>query len=182
MHYDTGAVQVIGNIVGPGGVHGFIDVKGIGSASTPALIQRNVVDGGQSGNLAGSTNTPAFYTEDTWSPSTTITWQENVAYDTNIGIQLCPGGTPTGFTTGGSWKVYNNTFYSQANNSSGTADGYFGEFDCAGANAGTYNKFALDVRNNIFDGGASSTTGTLAIYTTATYSSITEDYNDIGGA
>jgi hypothetical protein len=27
VHYDTGAVQIIGNIVGPGGSHGFIDVK-----------------------------------------------------------------------------------------------------------------------------------------------------------
>jgi hypothetical protein len=180
VHYDTGPTLVQGNMVGPGCVHGGIDLKGAGSLANQAIIRANTCDGGQSSGLAGGAGTPCFYTENAVNPYTNMLWQGNVAWDTYIGLQICPGGIPSGYTAGGSYKVYNNTFYALANNSGFTL-AYLGSPTCDGPNAGTFTPYTLDVRNNIFDGGPSNAY-TLAVVSTAAYSTCIEDYNNIGGS
>jgi Bacterial Ig domain len=180
VHFDTGPVLVQGNMVGPGCVHGGVDLKGAGSLGNQATIKGNTCDGGQSSGLVGSAGTPCFYTENTVNPNTNMLWQSNVAWDTYVGLQICPGGIPSGYTAGGSYKVYNNTFYALANNSGFTL-AYFGSPTCDGPNGGTLTPYTLDVRNNIFDGGPSNAY-TLAVVSTAAYLTCTEDYNNIGGS
>jgi len=191
VHHDTGAVVVQGNIVGPGGVHGNIDVKGIGATATPALVANNVCDGGESLGLLGINGggcsaegcsvTPCYYTENVYSPHSTVTWQENTGYDVNIGMQICPGGVAAGHTVQNAYKLYNNTWYLNNNNTSTAAGGSFGGITCNGPNSGTYNGSTLDLRNNIFDGGATGGNGSVTIANDGGYTSCTEDYNDIGG-
>jgi hypothetical protein len=180
VHFDTGPVLVQGNMVGPGCVHAGVDLKGAGSLTNQAIIRGNTCDGGQSSGLVGGAGTPCFYTENVANPNTNMLWQSNVARDTYIGFQICPGGIPSGYTAGGRYKVYNNTFYALANNS-GFSLAYFGSPTCDGPNAGTFTPYTLDVRNNIFDGGPSNAY-TLAVVSTAAYASCIEDYNNIGGS
>jgi hypothetical protein len=170
VHYDTGAVQIVGNMVGPGGPHGFIDVKGVGSTSTPALIYRNTVDEGVSEGLTGATNTPAYYVEDTYDSGAAVTYQENIAYDSGLCFQFCAGGCAAGYTCSLSGKYYNNTCYAP---SVTNGYGFYGSSTCNGTAYAT--QPSLDVRNNIIDGG----NYTMSI---STGMSITENYNDIGGA
>jgi hypothetical protein len=181
VHFDTGTVLVQGNVVGPGCVHGGIDLKGAGSSSNQAVIRNNSCDGGQSAGLAGSSGTPCYYTENTFNPYSNMLWQGNVAWDTYIGLQICPGGIASGYTTGGAYDVYNNVFYALASNS-GNSLIYLGSSTCNGVNSGTFNKYTLDVRNNIFDGGASNAWTLALVGNGNAYSPCTENYNNVGGS
>ena len=188
VHHDTGAVVVQGNIVGPGAVHGNFDTKGVGSVATPALVANNICDGGASlGSVrnhsggSGSSVSPCYYTENVYSPHSRLTYQDNIGYDINVAMQICPGGVASGHTVDNAYKVYNNTFYMNNNNASTAAGGAYGGITCNGANVGTYNGSTLDLRNNVFDGGASGGNGTMTIANDGGYTSCTEDYNDIGG-
>ncbi|HJU10806.1 MAG TPA: hypothetical protein VJ728_08010 [Candidatus Binataceae bacterium] len=173
VHHDTGAVVVKGNVVGPGCVHGVIDVKGIGNPSAPATVTANTATCGYSLGLCGcqgsSCNpTPAFYTENVYSPDETVTYSLNVAYDSGIGFQDCPGGCANGSGCEMNVKYYNNTTHissSVPNSFAVYADG-----SCDGAAGGSA---AIDLRNNIFDGSTISVNNMTAA---------SEDYNDIGGA
>jgi len=169
VHYDTGAVQVIGNVVGPGGVHGFIDVKGVGSNSTPALIYRNIVDAGFNEGLTPNGVRPAYYTENTLDAGSSVTYQENIAYDVGVCYQFCPGGCTSG-SCGLTGKYYNNTCFAADKATNGEA------FQATTGCDGTAYSTSVDVRNNIFDGGGAAT-----IDIGTGFASLTEDYNDIGG-
>lgn len=181
VHYDTGAVVVQGNKVGPGCVHGGIDLKGAGSAANQAIVQRNTCDGGQSEGLAGSDLTPCYYTMNQANPHTNILWQSNVAWNTYIGLQICPGGVSWGYTAGGKYSIYNNTFYALANDS-GSSLAYLGDSACAGWSTGISNQYALDIRNNIFDGGAFNAYTVALVSGGDAYSPCIEDYNNVGGS
>jgi Bacterial Ig domain len=181
VHYDTGAVLVQGNKVGPGCVHGGIDLKGAGSARNQAVVRDNTCDGGQLDGLAGADRTPCYYTMNQANPHTNILWQGNVAWDTYIALQICPGGVSSGYSAGGAYSVYNNTFYALAN-SGGTSLVYLGDSACAGWSSGISNQYTLDIRNNIFDGGASNAYTLALVSGGDAYSSCTEDYNNIGGS
>jgi len=173
VHYDTGGVLVQGNTVGPGCVHGALDVKGVGSPSHPAKVIQNVATCGYSKNLCGCMDsscnpTPAFYTENTYSPSETVTYSLNVAYDSGVGFQDCPGGCASGSGCNMNVRYYNNTTHI----ASGVPNSYaiYAQGSCDGARASSS---PIDLRNNIFDGSVVSVGG---------MSSITENYNNIGGA
>ncbi len=181
VHYDTGGVLVEGNVVGPGCVHGCIDVKGVGSPATPAQIVGNVAGCGYSQNLCGCQNsggvnncatnqTPAFYTHnESTKDSETLIYQRNVAYDDGIGFQDCPSVTPCPGNCPTNVKYYNNTAYLPRglSNSFGLYAG------CGGNNSSS----TIDVRNNIFDGA-----GTASVSVASGFGLAIEDYNDIGGA
>jgi Bacterial Ig domain len=181
VHYDTGRVLVQGNTVGPGCVHGGIDLKGTGSATNQAIVRGNSCDGGQSEGLAGEYVTPCYYTMNQYNPHTNMLWQGNIAWNTYIGIQICPGGVSAGYTAGGRYSVYNNTFYALASDS-GTSLAYLGDSGCSGWSSGISNQYALDVRNNIFDGGSWNANTLVLVSGGEAYSPCTEDYNNIGGA
>lgn len=182
VHYDYGAAMVQGNTVGPGCVHGDIDVKGLGSATAQAIVSNNVASGGVAESLAGG---PDYYTENISNPATNILWQSNVGYDVGTVVETCPGGTVSSATSGGTYKFYNNTFYSVVS-STDSHLAYFGNATCDGANVGTLGNYTLDYRNNIFDGGSSlDAGGTLCTNCGGggtPYTTCTEDYNDIGGS
>ena len=181
VHYDTGAVRVQGNRVGPGCVHGGIDLKGVGSAVNAAIVESNICDGGQLEGLAGDYTTACYYTMNQANPHSNILWQGNIAWNTYIGLQICPGGVYWGYVAGGNYRVYNNTFYALPN-STGTSLAYLGDSGCAGWSTGNSNQYALDVRNNIFDGGAWNANTLVLVSGAEAYSPCTEDYNNIGGS
>lgn len=173
VHHDTGSVLVKGNTVGPGCVHGVVDVKGIGSPSTPALVTQNAATCGYSLGLCGCLTSvcngvPAFYTENVYSPHEMVTYSFNEAYDSGVGFQDCPGGCANGSGCAMSVNYYNNTAYIQ----SGVPNSFavYANGGCDGAPVGSS---TIDLRNNIFDGSIVSVTG---------MTSATEDYNDVGGA
>jgi hypothetical protein len=173
VHYDTGAVLVQGNTVGPGCVHGAVDVKGVGSPTTPANVKRNWATCGFSHNLCGcqgsSCNpTPAFYTENTYAPSETVTFSLNIAYDSGVGFQDCPGGCTTGKGCAMNVKFYNNDAY--IGGSVPNSFGIYANGTCGGA---AVPSTPIDLRNNILDGSVVSVAG---------MSAVTENYNDIGGS
>ncbi len=173
VHYDTGAVIVQGNAVGPGCVHGAIDVKGVGNPTTPATIRANMATCGFSAHLCGcqtsSCNpTPAFYTENTYAASEEVIYSLNVAYDSGVGFQDCPGGCSNGTGCAMNVKYYNNDAY--ISSSVPNSFGIYANGTCDGAAASSA---AIDLRNNVFDGSVVSVNG---------MSSVTENYNDIGGA
>ena len=173
VHHDTGAVLVQGNAVGPGCVHGAIDVKGVGRPAMPAAVKQNVATCGYSQHLCGcqgsSCNpTPAFYTENVYSPSETLTYSLNVAYDSGIGFQDCPGGCANGSGCSMNIKYYNNDVH--ISSSAPNSFGLYASGTCDGAAALST---PIDLRNNIFDGSVVSVNG---------LSAINENYNDIGGA
>jgi len=95
---------------------GAVDVKGIGSPATPALVTQNTTACGFNEKLSGyersSYNpTPAFYTENVYSPDETLTYSLNVAYDSGAGFQHCPGGRANNSGCGMDVKYYNNDGY-----------------------------------------------------------------------
>lgn len=174
VHYDTGAVLVQGNTVGPGAVHGAIDVKGVGSPTALAQVISNIAMCGYNEGLCGceannscsSGQTPAFYTQNGASGTTeNLIYQLNLAYDSGTGFQVDPNiGSSTAYINA---KYYNNTVYMPT--SAGWAPGLYSD-------GGSHSGSSIDVRNNIFDGGSYS------INVSGTFASATEDYNDIGGA
>jgi hypothetical protein len=189
VHYDTGAVLVAGNVVGPGCNHGNIDLKDAGSPSTPALVVGNTSTCGYSLSLCGcqvygpscTTNeNPAFYMESSDELNTsTIIFQSNVAYDSGIGFQSTPnapypGGGANLCSGSGTCpinlKYYNNTVYIPP----GAVSSY-GIYSSNG-NGQSLSGSSIDVRNNIFDGAAS-----YSVSVPSGFGSHTEDYNDIGG-
>lgn len=174
VHYDTGAVLVQGNAVGPGCQHGCIDTKGVGNSSTSAQILSNTAHCGFGSNLCGcqgaSTcatigNTPAFYTQNTVSGLTEyIIYQLNTAYDSGIGFSAD--------NASGAYynlRYYNNNAYIPTSGST-----YGGWFLPADPGAGGS---SIDFRNNISDGGSNHCVGGGGGLLSAT-----EDYNDIGGS
>jgi hypothetical protein len=172
VHHDTGAVLVKGNTVGPGCVHVVLDVKGIGSPTTPAVITQNVASCGYSQGLCGcqgaSCNpTPSFYTENVYSPNETLTYSLNMAYDSGVGFQFCPGGCANGSGCAMNVKYYNNSVYIK--NSVADSFAFYGSGSCDGAPVAST---AIDLRNNIFDGSTIAISGVR---------SVTENYNDVGG-
>jgi hypothetical protein len=92
----------------------------------------------------------------------------NVAYDSGIGFQDCPGGCGNGSGCGMNVKYYNNDAYISSSVPNSFA--LYAHASCDGSPASST---PIDLRNNIFDGSAISIGGV---------SSITESYNDIGGA
>jgi hypothetical protein len=165
VHYDTGAVAVKGNTVGPGCVHGCIDVKGVGSPTATAVIDSNVATCGASQNLCGgqpgaNNMSPAFYFENTYTPNAAVEYTRNVAYDSGVGYQIMGGGCASGHSPCANVaKYYNNDAYVPSN-------GY--GFYSQGGGVTT-----LDMRNNIFDGGM------IAV---SSCSMSAENYNDVGGS
>jgi hypothetical protein len=173
VHHDTGAVLVKGNTVGPGCVHVVLDVKGIGSPARPALITQNVASCGYSQGLCGCQSascnpTPAFYTENVYSPQETLTYSLNMAYDSGVGFQDCPGGCANSSGCAMNVKYYNNTAYIKSSVPNSFA--VYANGRCDGA---PVSSTAIDLRNNIFDGSVVSISG---------LHSVIENYNDIGGA
>jgi hypothetical protein len=173
VHYDTGSVLISGNTVGPGGVHGYIDTKGVGSPTHQAIVRNNTIIGGVGAGLEGWNSTggyaPGVYIENTFSGvHANVLYEFNTIYDIALGMQYCPG-EPSGNTT--TAKYYNNTVHIGVL-SVHQSDAYAFYANC-GVDAGQ----TLDIRNNIFDGGGTSSTGTF----TAAANTYTEDYNNIGG-
>jgi hypothetical protein len=173
VHHDTGAVLVKGNTVGPGCVHVVLDVKGIGAPATPALVTQNTATCGYSLGLCGCQSSscngvPAFYTENVYSPHETLTYSFNVAYDSGVGFQDCPGGCANGSGCAMTVKYYNNTSYIK--NGLPNSFAVYADGTCDGA---AVNSTTIDLRNNIFDGSIISVNG---------MTSVIEDYNDVGGA
>ncbi|GEM_PF-1283377 len=198
VHYDTGAVLVQGNTVGPGCVHGGIDVKGVGnSTASPAIVAQilsNTASCGYNENLCGCQNggncasnqTPAFYTHnEVTTAAEDIIYQENVAYDSGVGFQLIAnaGVSPTGATrcynsTSNVCPIqaryYNNTVYLPT----GISNSYGFYVACGGnGTEAPCTASTIDIRNNIYDGAGSD-----SVYVPAGYGSEIEDYNDIGGS
>jgi hypothetical protein len=165
-------VVVQGNTVGPGCVHGAVDLKGVGSPTKPATAKRNTATCGFSQSLCGcqwsSCNpTPAFYTENTYAPAETLTYSLNVAHDSGVGFQDCPGGCLPGRGCTMNVKYYNNDAYIKS--SVPNSFGIYANGTCDGS---AVSSTPIDLRNNIFDGSAVSVEN---------MSSVTENYNDIGG-
>jgi hypothetical protein len=179
IHGDTGAVLVQGNIVGPGGVHGFIDSHNSGNVATPMQILSNISTCGWSQNLCGcqvnnscsSATTPAYYVDnEIGGTNHAVIYQNNIAYDDGMGFQVCPNGGGQTTTALLQAKFYNNTVYLPK----GIPSSYGLSAACIGARANS----SIDIRNNIFDGG-----GTQSINVPSGFSAgATEDYNNIGGA
>jgi hypothetical protein len=195
VHLDTGGPIVQGNIVGPGGNHGFIDSHGGGSAGSTCgpngtatcayQVLSNVVQSGFAENLmacqnagpsCSSVNTPGIYEEGLQSSSTaTIIAQLNTVYDGGLGMQVvpsaldgdCAGGTGTCPVSA---KVYNNTFYIPPSATASTG------FSTSGGD-GNRSGSSIDLRNNILDGGSSQ-----SVFVNTGFTTHIEDYNDIGGA
>jgi hypothetical protein len=172
VHYDTGAVLVQGNSVGPGCVHSVIDTKGVGSPTRPANVKRNWATCGFSQRLCGcqgsSCNpTPAFYTENTYAPSETLIYSLNIAYDSGVGYQDCPGGC-THSACAMNVKYYNNDAHI-----SSIVPNSFAMYANGACDGAPVSSTPIDLRNNIFDGSVVSVEG---------MSSALENYNDIGGA
>jgi hypothetical protein len=165
VHFDSGAVVIRNNVVGPGCVHGCIDTKGIGSPSSPAVIEDNTAGCGASQNLCGampgtSNMSPAFYFENPYNSSASVTWSGNTAKDSGVGFQFMGGGcaSSSGQCTNKA-ALYNNTAYIPSNGYSFYGDGG--------------GQSTIDIRNNIFDGGAIQA---------GNFSWDAEDHNDVGGA
>ncbi len=166
VHYDTGAVVVKGNTVGPGCVHGCVDLKGAGNPNSPAIVESNTVTCGASQSLCGhgpgdANPTPAFYFENIYTPYASVIYANNVAYDSGIAFQITGGGCVAGHSPcSNTAKYYNNTAYVPSNG-----------YGLYAWNQGT--PTSLDIRNNIFDGGRLGVSSCT----------IAEDaYNDIGGS
>jgi hypothetical protein len=199
VHYDTGAVLVQGNVVGPGCVHGGIDVKGVGNAaaSPPVLAQilsntstcgysRTLCGCQQSGGNCSSNMTPAFYTHnEVTTASENVIYQENVAYDSGIGFQMYAN---AGVSPASSTRCYNSTsnvcpiqakFYNNdAYLPTGISNSYGILVGCGGNGpAAPCTASSIDTRNNIFDGA-----GSYSVNVVSGYGTEKEDYNDIGGA
>ena len=175
VHGDLGGGLIQGNTVGPGCAHGCIDVKMVGNSPNTFQILSNTGTCGYGSNLCGcqangtcaSNLTPAFYTQNTVNGVTeNVLYQLNVAYDSAIGFQADPNGSGTAYIN---YKHYNNTTYiPTSGNTFGIGIGLAGT-----PSAGN----SVDIRNDIFDGGANH-----CVSITSGPGSMTEDYNDIGGA
>lgn len=98
VHFDTGAVQVQGNTVGPGCVHACLDVKGTGNSSNHAVVANNTASCGLSSSLCGqSTASAAYYTENTLNTNGQYTdYNNNSASDSPVGYQACAGACTAG--------------------------------------------------------------------------------------
>ena len=172
VHYDTGAVDIEGNIAGGNGhacaPHGCIDTKGIGSTFAPAKRLYNTASCGQDeGNCAA--NEPAMYTENTNSPHSSIIDQGNLIYDSLLGQQVCGGlqGVSCAHAPCNiAYKSYNNTIYSSKSSTYAINI----NDDCAGVAT----TVTSDVQNDILDGSAESETHSGS-------STFNADYNDQGG-
>ncbi len=182
IHHDTGNPVIFGNIVGPGCIHNFIDVKGSGAASPGVLVDSNIVT---SGKPVGITTPACFYTENTFQTSEVITFQRNVCNGGYVGFQAETGGTNSTCAAlpGGVCpkiiKWINNTGYA--------ATGVSSSYQLPGNQSLTLFSSTCDpdtdtVENNIWDGG------TVAIHnqndgkTCAGGLEPTYNYNDTGGA
>jgi len=171
---------VQGNVVGPGCVHGCIDVKGIGSPAMPAKVNLNVATCGYSQRLCGcqiegtcqKEQNPAYFTENTYASNQTLTFYGNLAYDSGIGFQDCPGGCSNGSGCAMNVNYYNNTAYIER----GIPNSYglYADISCGGAAAPGAQRIA--VRNNIFDGASN-----YSVYIGPGFRTTSEDYNNIGG-
>jgi hypothetical protein len=146
VHGDTGSPLVKGNTC-YGWQHNCIDLKAVKGA----VVADNVVQGPGPGGAA-------YYLENTAIPAADVTWQGNVAYNVNNGIQ-CEGGGGTLSQTV-TCRAYNNTLYLGVGSAIVTGS------DCT-------QPINWDVRNNILDTGN-------ATYTPSSCSnrSMTWDYND----
>jgi hypothetical protein len=79
----------------------------------PAAVKHNMATRGYSHHLCGCQDsscdpTPAFYIENVYSPAETLTYSMNVAYDSGVGFQDCPGGCANGSGCAMNVKYYNN--------------------------------------------------------------------------
>jgi len=183
VHYDGGASVIQSNTIGPGCIHGFIDVKGIGGTGRQAQITNNTVQGGQAEGLCTLYTgcAVAYYTENGINPNSNILWSGNVSYDMSGGIHICLGGAISAATVSHTYKIYNNTFYS----TSSSGYGPVADFNCTGSSTGTFNPGSIDIQNNVFDvGSAAGTVPTVNMPSSLSswYSSCTQDYNDMGGS
>ena len=195
VHHDTGTVLVQGNIIGPGGNHGDLDVKSVGNSTNLAQVLNNTVTCGFSLGQCGCQNngsignsicvsaaTPAYFTlNEVTGENQNMLYALNVAYDSPIGLQICPNSTGTGCGSSSSCpiavKYFNNTLYIPKG-LGGTVFGS-GIYGACTSNTGS----AIDLENNILDGG---NTNTVDVGTgwASTFNGVTtkEQFNDIGGA
>lgn len=170
VHHDTGSPQVIGNTVGPGCIHNCVDLKAVQGA----VVDSNVSTTGANA-LPG---VASFYTEDTFQDAETITFQRNLAYNSNALFQVENGGSciSPGTTCLKTVNIWNNTVYSW--NTVPAPLGFPGNWSyafidssgCAGATD------TLNLRNNIWDGG------NIDIDSIGSCVGLVFDYNDTGGA
>jgi hypothetical protein len=143
VHDDTGAAVVQGNTVGPGCVHGCLDVKGMGSSATPATVSNNNSTCGSSQGLVTDPNCAAFYTENPYSPNETVTYSSNTATDSPVGFQACAGACADSSGCG-MHLAFN------GNRSSGTPIGLYGRN--GGCGGGSNSPFGLTQSGNSFSG------------------------------
>jgi len=92
VHFDTGAVLIKGNIVGPGCVHTCLDAKGIGSKATHAVVTGNISG---CGDLC-SQNSAGFYSENVYNAPGSYIDLSNNTWSGPVGVQFCGGGCTKG--------------------------------------------------------------------------------------
>lgn len=147
VHHDTGGVIVQGNTVGPGCVHGCLDVKGVGSPNFPAVVSGNSATCGVSQGLASNPNCAAFYTENTYSPDETLTYSNDTAMDSPIGYQACAGACAISGRSCGMHLTYSN------DTSSSTSTALYAHN--GGCGGGSNSPFGVFQSGNHFNGSIS---------------------------